>query len=111
MPKYQVINCREFRSKNRNNKKELTEFKTVIFKKNNYIVDLKKSLIKKESSVDFLNKSYNFLYNTYCKLFEVYTGLENSHIKLKQENKIIQENYENLLEEFIENEIENEIEN
>jgi len=121
MPKYHLVNSRTERCRNRNINKDFFDLKSTIFKKNNSIIELRKKLDIFHSSNTYLDNIYNFLYNTYCKLYTdfeelsgAYNRLKNDkeelygvYNKLKNDNEELEKKYKELLDEFVEKEIKN----
>ena len=111
MPKYHLINSREERCTKRNVNKHISSLKSTIFKKNNFIVELKKNIDNVCSANNYLDNTYKFLYNTYCKLYSDFEDLSGSYNKLKNDKEDLEKKYKELLDEFVEKEILNENKN
>lgn len=108
MPKYHLVNSRTERCRTRNIKKEFSNLKSTIFKKNNLIVELKKTVDNAYSANNYLDNTYKFLYNTYCKLYSDFEELSGSYNQVKNDKENLEKKYKELLDEFVEKEIENE---
>lgn len=111
MPKYRLVNSREERCAKRNVNKDIFSLKSTIFKKNNFIVELKKKIDNVYSANNYLDNTYKFLYNTYCKLYSDFEDLSGSYNKLKNDKEDLEKKYKELLDEFVEKEILNENKN
>ena len=111
MPKYHIVNSREERCRKRDINNQISSLKSSIFKKNNFIVELKKKVDNAYSANNYLDNTYKFLYNTYCRLYNDFKELSESYNQLKNDKEDIEKKYKELLDEFVQKEILNENEN